>query len=178
MTTSTPLYTAPTDFGPESNDTNNNMSRLSKAEVEDLRFSFRLLDVSKSDKVSRVHLVSLLQELSAAAEQQPPQSHILRLLNAAKSLTVDYLTEEDFIDLILSSSSDDKRSEVQKVFDMFSEGKEYITLDDLSRVADDLGEDMSEEELREMVTRAAPENNNGKVTMEEFAQVMNRKLFR
>lgn len=149
--------------------------RLSKAEIEDLRFSFRLLDVSKSGKVSRSNLVSLLSDLSAA-ENQPQQSNLHRLLNAAKALTVDSLTEDDFIDLVLVASSDDKRSEIQKVFDMFSGGKEYITLDDLSRVADDLGEDMSEEELREMLTRAAPES--GKVTIEEFTEVMNRKLFR
>lgn len=176
MTSSLPVYAAPTDFGYESNDMNASTFRFSKAEVEDLRFSFRLLDVSKTGKVSRNDLISLLWDLSMT-ENQPPQSNVHRLLNAAQSLTVDSLTEDDFIDLVMSASSNDKRSEIEKVFEMFSDGKEYIALEDLSRVADDLGEVMSEEELREMLTRAAPDKN-GKVTMEEFTEVMNRKLFR
>ncbi|GAX24535.1 hypothetical protein FisN_18Lh088 [Fistulifera solaris] len=176
MTSSPPIHTAPTDFGFDSNDTNPSTFRFSKAEVEDLRFSFRLLDVSKAGKVARTDLISLLSELSLAGEQ--PSSNVHRLLNAAQASTAESLTEEDFIDLVFSASSKDERSEIEKVFDMFSNGKEYITLEDLARVADDLGEIMSEEELREMLTRAAPDNNNGKVTLQEFTEVMNRKLFR
>lgn len=189
-----PVYAAPTDFSYESsssslpNDRNASI-RLSKAEVEDLRFSFRLLDVSKTGKVSRHDLVSLLSELSSSMQTQEGNNHqattnVQRLLHAAQALPVDYsfLTEDDFIELVVvRASSNDTRSEIQKVFDMFSDGKEYITLEDLSRVANDLGEIMSEEELREMITRAtasSAESNGKGVTMEQFTEVMNRKLFR
>ena len=180
MTSSPPIYTAPTDFSFEETSSNDNPTfRFSKAEVEDLRFSFRLLDVKKTGKVSRNDLVSLLTEL-AHEQNQPPQSNVHRLLTAAQSLPLDdssFLTEDDFIKLVLSASSNTDCSEIEKVFDMFSDGKEYITLEDLSRVANDLGEVMSKDELREMLLRATNNKEEG-VTLDEFTQVMNRKLFR
>jgi len=70
----------------------------------------------------------------------------------------------------------DARDEWEKVFDLFSCGKGYIELEDLQNVAHDLGESsMEEEELRAMIDRVAP--TTGRVTLEQFKDIMNKKLF-
>lgn len=64
------------------------------------------------------------------------------------------------------------------VFELFDvDGKGYITVDDLARLAHELGEhDMTHDELEEMMERAAHCQEKGKVTLEEFIQIMSMKL--
>ena len=62
---------------------------------------------------------------------------------------------------------------------MFSDGKDYIDLQDLQRVAEELGENMSSSELEEMLAIEGGnenENSSNKVTLEQFAEIMNKKL--
>jgi Ca2+-binding EF-hand superfamily protein len=64
------------------------------------------------------------------------------------------------------------------VFELFDvDGKGYITVDDLERLAHELGEhDMTRDELEEMMERAAHCQEKGKVRLEEFSQIMSMKL--
>ena len=57
------------------------------------------------------------------------------------------------------------------------EGKGYITVSDLERIANELGEqDMTVEELEEMIERASSEQK-GQVTLAEFSRIMTLNLF-
>lgn len=51
-----------------------------------------------------------------------------------------------------------------------------ITIKNLKRVSKELGETMSEEELREMIERADA-NGNGQITPEDFYNIMTKKTF-
>jgi Ca2+-binding EF-hand superfamily protein len=63
---------------------------------------------------------------------------------------------------------------VFRLFDL--DGKGYIDLQDLQRVALELGEhDMTHDELHEMMERAA--NSKGKVSLEDFTRMMTMNLF-
>lgn len=182
----TPIIASPADFS-SPNDIADN--RLSLAELEDLRDAFRLFDTKNVGKVDAKELQEILAEMlqeksnsaAAAASSDTAASSSLRqnlqrLWQATKSLPAgSQLTEEYFIHLITAADASDPRSDIERVFDLFSGGKDYISLDDLSKVADDLGEDMTKEELEEMIERAAP--NGGRVTIEEFSEIMNKKLF-
>lgn len=57
------------------------------------------------------------------------------------------------------------------------QGKGYITVSDLERIANELGEqDMTVEELEEMIERASSEQK-GQVTLAEFSRIMTLNLF-
>ena len=86
------------------------------------------------------------------------------------------LDEDSFIRLLNERHNDDGRDEYQRVFDLFDKkGKGHINITDLRKVAEELGEAMTQEELEEMISAAAPET--GKVTPDDFQRIMTKRLF-
>lgn len=74
-------------------------------------------------------------------------------LDKNKSGNIDF---EEFLDMMTARMSDkDTREDIQKVFRLFDDdGTGSITLRNLRRVAKELGETMTDEELQEMIERA------------------------
>ena len=96
-------------------------------------------------------------------------------LDADGSGEIDF---EEFLDMMTARMSDkDTREDIDKVFQLFDDDKTgYITLKNLRRVAKELGETMTEEELMEMVERA-DSDADGNVTPEDFYNIMTKKAF-
>ena len=66
---------------------------------------------------------------------------------------------------------------MQRVFKLFDDDRtNEITVENLRRVANELGEEISEEELKEIVQRADVDGD-GKLTFEDFYSVIVRKTF-
>jgi Ca2+-binding EF-hand superfamily protein len=71
----------------------------------------------------------------------------------------------------------DSREDIKKVFDLFDDDKTgYITIQNLKRIARDLGEEMSDAELLEMIERA-DSDNDGQICFEDFYSIMTKKIF-
>merc|ERR1719450_1882071 len=85
---------------------------------------------------------------------------------------------DDFLDNITQKLGDkETRGGIRKIFNLFDDDKTgSITLKNLKRVAKELGETMSEEELREMIERA-DSNGDGAITAEDFYTIMTKKTF-
>ena len=85
---------------------------------------------------------------------------------------------EEFLDMMTARMSDkDTREDIDKVFRLFDDDKSgYISLKNLRRVAKELGETMTEEELMEMIERA-DSDGNGNVTPEDFYNIITKKAF-
>lgn len=154
---------------------------LSRSEHEDLRHAFALFDTEKKGEIAIGELRSVLNELQQdggnGGESSAGSSlNLQRLVSSLESLPSERrLSLDDFVRLMTSPNPSDERDEWTKVFDLFDEsGKGYIGVDDLQTVAKDLGETMEEEELRAMIYRVAP---SGRVTLEQFKDIMNKKLF-
>ena len=175
-------------------------SMLSRSEHDDLRTAFGLFDTENTGKIAVGELTVVLQELLAddaatggSAEEEsadgnidaaaaPSSSSSLNLQRLLASLEhmppARCLSLEEFVSLMTTPNPLDARDEWEKVFDLFAggSGKGYIELEDLQHVAHDLGESsMEEEELRAMIDRVAP--TTGRVTLEQFKDIMNKKLF-
>ncbi len=74
-------------------------------------------------------------------------------------------------------SDNDSKEDIRKVFKLFDEeGNGYIDLKDLKRVCRELGEDMEETEMLEMIERA-DSTGDGKVSFEDFYNIMTKKSF-
>ena len=58
---------------------------------------------------------------------------------------------------------------------MFSQNKDHIEFGDLQRVAHELGENMNEEELKEMMYEANKIDRDGVVTQEDFLNILTNK---
>ncbi len=74
-------------------------------------------------------------------------------------------------------SDKDTREDINKVFRLFDEDNTgFISIKNLRRVAKELGENISEEELQEMIERA-DSNGDQQVTADDFYNIMTKKTF-
>ena len=96
-------------------------------------------------------------------------------LDKNKSGNIDF---DEFLDMMTARMSDrDTRDDIGKVFRLFDEeGSQTITIKNLRKVARELGETMSDEELNEMIARA-DSNGDGAVSMDDFYNIMTKKTF-
>lgn len=85
---------------------------------------------------------------------------------------------EEFLDMMTARISDkNTRDDIERVFKLFDSNRNgFISLEDMKRVAKELGEDISEKELQEIIQRADLDNDS-KLTIEDFYQVMTKKTF-
>merc|ERR1712039_1078804 len=85
---------------------------------------------------------------------------------------------DDFLDAITQKLGDkETRDGIYKIFNLFDDDKSgTITLKNLKRVSKELGETMTEGELREMIERA-DSNGDGAITAEDFYNIMTKKTF-
>ncbi len=74
-------------------------------------------------------------------------------------------------------SDKDSREDINKIFRLLDEDNTgFITVKNLRRVAKELGENISEEELQEMVERA-DSNGDQQITADDFYNIMTKKTF-
>ena len=96
-------------------------------------------------------------------------------LDKNKSGTIDF---EEFLDMMTARMSEkDTREDISKVFRLFDDDTTgTITIKNLRRVARELGENMTDEELQEMIDRA-DSNGDGGVSQDDFYNIMTKKTF-
>ena len=85
---------------------------------------------------------------------------------------------EEFLDMMTARISDvNPREDLERVFKLFDDDRtQEITLENMQRVTKELGEDVPEDELKEILRRADLDGD-GKVTFEDFYQVISKKTF-
>jgi centrin-1 len=158
--------------------------KLSNGEIEDLREAFRLFDADGKGVINFRELKEVADALALEHGNKENSlssksfRHLSDLLNGVNDDDEDLeLNEESFIRLVSERhEEDDTLDEYQRVFDLFdTKGKGYICLSDLRKVSEELGESMTDEELDEMIAKAAP--TTGKVTLDDFQKIMTRRLF-
>ena len=87
---------------------------------------------------------------------------------------IDY---NDFTDIMITKMSErDNEAQLEKAFILFSEDKDHITLEDLSRIAGELGESMTEDELMHMIYEAesGKQDKTGVVNIDDFLQILQK----
>jgi len=63
---------------------------------------------------------------------------------------------------------------LDKAFILFSQRKQFIDFQDLKRIAKELGETMSDDELKEMVFEANKTDRDGTVDRKDFMSILNK----
>ena len=87
------------------------------------------------------------------------------------------LDYEEFVDILSQKLSDkDNQKSIERVYEAFlgESNKDTIDFDVIKKVAQDVGDDITDEQIRAMLERCA---KNGKdMTFEEFYEVMTKKV--
>lgn len=147
---------------------------LSADEVEEIREAFNLFDTDGSGTIDPKELKTAMQSLGFESKNQTIYQ-MIGDIDKDGSGEIDF---DEFLDLMTARMSDkDSKEDIQKVFTLFDDDKTgFITLQNMKRVASELGEAMSDAELLEMIERA-DNDQDGQISFDEFFSIMTKKTF-
>eukprot|EP00801_Mesodinium_rubrum_P006076 Mrub_06082.p1 GENE.Mrub_06082~~Mrub_06082.p1 ORF type:complete len:166 (+),score=59.98 Mrub_06082:505-1002(+) len=147
---------------------------LTVDEIEEIKEAFDLFDTDNSGTIDPKELKAAMQSLGFDSKNQT----IFQMISDLDKDGSGQIEFEEFLDLMTARMSDkDTRSDIEKVFRLFDDDKTgKITFNNLKRVAKELGENMSDEDLMEMIDRADTDGDHA-VNFEEFYAIMTKKTF-
>merc|ERR1712070_893324 len=143
-------------------------------EVEEIREAFNLFDTDGSGTIDPKELKVAMQSLGFESKN-PTIYQMIADLDKDGAGHIDF---EEFLDAITSKLGDkETRAGINKIFALFDDDKTgTVSLKNLKRVAKELGETMTDDELREMIERA-DSNGDGMISAEDFYNIMTKKTF-
>jgi Ca2+-binding EF-hand superfamily protein len=132
-----------------------------------------LFDTNGSGTIDLNELKGAIEGLGTHSKNQL----IVQMMGDIENSTNRQIDFEEFLDLMTATiGSTDTKEETSRVFNLFDDDRTgYISLDNLKRVAYDLGETMDDAELLEMIEMAT-DNRKG-VTFDDFFSITNKKTF-
>ena len=159
---------------------------LTEEQEAEISEAFELFDTNGSGIISMKDLKVALRALGFEPSKQEIKRLISDLNNLHNQQTQDRekdtsgsvtIDKEEFLDIMRTKLSErDGEKELEKAFVLFSEGNEFITFEDLKRVASELGETMSDDELKQMMSEAnkagGRKDRDGVVQLEQFLSIL------
>ena len=155
---------------------------LTEPQQAEVKEAFDLFDTNGSGIIEVKELKVALRALGFEPQKEEIKTLISDLNNNNKGrdierdkdkeghVTIDF---NDFLDIMTTKMSErDSVTELEKAFILFSHNKDNIEFDDLRRVAKELGENMSEDELKEMMYEANRVDREGVVTRDDFMSIL------
>ena len=147
-------------------------SALTEEHIEELREAFSLFDTEKRGAIDARELKAAMRALGFEVSKD----QVKRMLAEIGRDPGSSIGFEDFSDLLsVRMQTKGSREDVMKIFRLFDEdnvGK--VTFKALKRVAQELGENLSDTEIAEMIEEA-DRDGDGALSFDEFYRVMRRK---
>merc|ERR1711881_134596 len=147
---------------------------LSAEEVEEPKDAFDLFDVDNSGAISIAEFTGAMQSIGLDAKHESV-FNMIKELDADGSGEIEF---EEFLEMMTATMSHkSSREDVEKAFKLFDTDRTgEISLDNMKRVAQDLGEDVSPQDLSEIVNRGDMDKD-GSFTMDDFYAVLTKKNY-
>ena len=147
---------------------------LSEDEIFEIKEAFDLFDANKTGEINPQDLDEAMKSLGLDERSKPIHALVQEMKNQQEG-GIDF---GNFVELMTARFSErDTKEDILKVFKLFDEnGDGYIDILGLKKVAKELGENMDENELMEMIERADTDGDK-KVTFEDFYNIMTKKTF-
>lgn len=145
---------------------------LSEEQRQEVREAFELFDSDKNGLIDAHEMKVAMRALGFEAKRE----EVLRMMEevSARDHTGQLLINlQDFTDLMTDKIAQrDPRQEMLKAFQLFSDGPQgRISLRSLRRVARELGETLSDDELQAMIDEF-DKDQDGEINAEEFLAIM------
>ena len=141
-------------------------------QMQELREAFDLFDTDGSGSIDTKELQVALRALGFDSKKEKVRKMIADI-DLDGSGTIDF---EEFVEMMTGKMGDrDSPEEIRRVFKLFDDDETgKISFRNLKRVARELGENMTDEELQEMINKADLDGD-GEVNEEEFMRIMTYK---
>eukprot|EP00056_Hartaetosiga_gracilis_P005740 m.88415 g.88415 ORF g.88415 m.88415 type:complete len:170 (-) comp12264_c0_seq1:1250-1759(-) len=148
-----------------------NNIELTEEQKLEIREAFELFDTDGSGSIDAKELKVAMRALGFEPKKEEIKKMIAEV-DRDGSGTIDY---NEFLTMMTQKMSEkDMKEEIVKAFKLFdddSTGK--ISFKNLKRVATELGENLSDEELQEMIDEA-DRDGDGEINQDEFLRIMKK----
>ena len=147
---------------------------LTEEEILEIKDAFDLFDVEKTGKIET-------RDLKQAMENQGFQYKSPTIFKMVCELDVEGRNRVDFdefLDMMTENVVEESsKEEVRKVFNLFDVDQTgFIELKNLKKIAKELGENLKEEDIIELITKSDADGD-GKVSFQEFYDIMSRTTY-
>ena len=150
-------------------------NNISTEENEDLRQAFDLFDIKENGKIDPSEIKETMRQLGFDTKN-PTIYKIIEDLDTEESKSNGGISFSEFSEIMHKRLGDRESKEgARRIFDLFvdDENAEYIPLESLKKIAKELGEKMSEDDLKEMIECAT--KNDGKLNFDDFYYIISKK---
>ncbi|XP_021537153.1 centrin-4-like [Neomonachus schauinslandi] len=143
---------------------------LNETQKQEIKEAFDLFDVDGSGTIDVKELKIAMQALGF----EPKKEEIKRMIAEIDKEGIGTITFEDFFAIMsVKMSEKDEKEEILKAFKLFDDDTGSITLNNIKRVAKELGENLTDDELKEMLDEA-DRDRDGEINEEEFLRMMKK----
>ncbi|XP_047112411.1 caltractin-like [Schistocerca piceifrons] len=144
---------------------------LTKEQKADMLEAFHLFDTKGTGKIATKELKIVLRALGF----EPQKEELRKMIADVDKEGTGYLSFNDFLLFVtIKMSETDPKDEILRAFHLFNDDETgKVSLNNLKRVANELKEDVTEQELQEMIDEADLDGD-GEVNQEEFLRIMKR----
>jgi len=147
-------------------------SELSQEQTEEIKEAFNLFDTDHSGTIDIRELKAAMRALGFEMKKEEVKKLLADLDKDGNS----QINLDEFTQMMTGKmSSRDSAEEIQKVFQLFDEDKTgFITFKNLKKVCQELGENLTDQDIQEMIDEA-DRDNDGQISQEEFFRIMKKR---
>ncbi|XP_074806923.1 uncharacterized protein LOC141986387 isoform X2 [Natator depressus] len=144
---------------------------LTEEQKQEIREAFDLFDTDGSGSID----VKELKVAMRALGFEPKKEEVKKMITDIDKEGSGTIEFEDFLAMMTQKMNEkDSKEEILKAFRLFDDdGTGKISFKNLKRVAKELGENLTDEELQEMIDEA-DRDGDGEVNEQEFLRIMKK----
>ncbi|XP_003924845.1 centrin-1 [Saimiri boliviensis] len=144
---------------------------LTEDQKQEVREAFDLFDADGSGTID----VKELKVAMRALGFEPRKEEMKKMISEVDKEGTGKISFNDFLAVMTQKMSEkDTKEEILKAFRLFDDDETgKISFKNLKRVANELGENLTDEELQEMIDEA-DRDGDGEVNEEEFLRIMKK----
>ncbi|EAT42852.1 AAEL005663-PA [Aedes aegypti] len=144
---------------------------LTDEQRQDIKEAFDLFDSEGTGMIDTKELKVAIRALGF----EPKKEEIKKMIAEIDKDGTGKISFEDFLSLMtVKMAEKDSKEEILKAFRLFDDDETgTISFKNLKRVAKELGENLTDEELQEMIDEA-DRDGDGEVNQEEFLRIMKK----
>ena len=144
---------------------------LTPQQKQDIEEAFHVLDVNSVNTITPNDLKVAMRALGYEPDKDAVRKLVAEMDRGGVSSN---LVQSEFEDIMRQKFfAEDPDAELDLAFPLFTDGKsEFITLEDLKRVAAEVGEDIPEEVLQGIIRECDVIDRDDRISREEFRKML------
>merc|ERR1711965_979197 len=146
--------------------------QLSEEQLDEIREAFGLFDADASGMIDVRELKAAMRALGFEVKNEELKKMVSDVDNDGNG-TIEF---GEFLEMMTGKMGEkDPREDIEKVFKLFDDDNtNKISFRNLARVAEELGENIDDEELQDMINQA-DRDGDGEINVDEFYRIMKKK---